>query len=486
MDKKIEKIINDLYMIDGSFKKNEKEVVKIVEELLRAKPDAEVNDQFIEKLHLELVKRMGQLKTEREFRNVSANNGGIFGKLTYSLAGAVLMLGIVAVGTFYYSNKDKGPSGRIAVDLKPRIEALKDSAFGSLVYDPSNPATGKGGTGGGGGPVSADQSTKPAMPIIDMVNYRFVYKGGDIPIQDKVTVYKRVKDLPFADKLAETLGSLNLGLIDLSKFTNTRMTNLSVSEDRGFGYDINMDFREGAVTLFAGQRWQDPYSGCIDQACYDGRKLKESDKLGDGEAIAIADKFLNNYRIDKSVYGEPVVMKDLGLYKDLATQNSAAYVSETVSVVYPLKVDGKMVYDDMASATGMIVEISVRQKKVFSARNIYMQKYESSSYAAEQDKAKIISVVENGGVYGNYQAPEIKQTRDIELGTPEIQLIATWNYDPKKEMPESLFVPSYVFPVIKVSDGAYYYRKNIVVPIPQEMVEKIIRDTQAVSGSLRK
>jgi hypothetical protein len=412
-----------------------------------------------------------------------AGNGGVFGKLAYSLAGAILMLGIVAVGTFYYSNQGKGPSGKIAIDLKPKIEALRDSAFGSLAYDPSKAAVGKGGTGAG--PASADQSTKPAIPNPDIINYRFVYKGGDIPVKDKVTVYRRTKDLPFADKLAEVLGSLNLGLIDLGRFTNTRMTNLSVSEDRENGYDVNIDFREGAVSLFAGARWTDPFSGCSEQTCYDSKRLKESDMIQDTEVIAIANKFLNDYNIDKSGYGEPAVMKDFGLYKDLAVQDSAAYVPETISVVYPLKVDGQTVYDDTATATGMIVEVNVRQKKVFSARNIYMQKYESSNYAAEQDKSKIISIVENGGMYGNYQAPEARQTVDIELGTPEIQLIATWNYDPEKRTTESLFVPSYVFPVAKVSNGQYYYRKNIVVPMPKEMIDKVMRDSQTMSRLLK-
>ncbi len=489
MDKKIEKIVNDLYMIDGSLKKHEKEIVYIVEELLRSKPDVEVNEEFIEKLHLALVSRMEHLKEGKKIYAGSSGSNSFFSRLAYSFAGAMAMLLVTVVGVSYYLNQTKTPGDIIAVNSIPGIEKLKDGAFGSLAFDSSKTAFGLGGAasgvGGGGSPAIGDQKTGAGMPGPDIANYRFVYKGGDIPLQDKATVYKRVKNLPAGDKIIRTLASLNLGLIDINKFTNTRMSGLSFSEDRSFGYDVNIDFREGVASIWAGTGWPDPNAACRDQACYEKNQLKASDMPKDEEVIAIANKFLNDYRIDKSAYTEPAIVKDNNVYyKNPAAQDSILYIPETVSIVYPIKIDNKIVYDDIASPTGMMVDVSIRQKKVFGVRNIYGQKYESSDYEAEQDKNKIISVAENGGTFGNYRSPEAAQTIDIELGTPEIKLIASWNYDAEKRITESLFIPSYVFPVTKVQDGKYYYRKNLVVPMPKEMIDKLLQSPQPMPGLL--
>lgn len=463
-------------MIDGSFKKNEKDVVKIVEELLRTKPDAEVNEEFIEKLHLALAKRMEYLKAEREIRRSTVGSFSLFGKLAYSMAGATLMLAVVAIGVLAL-NQDKDPSGNIAVDMTPRIEKLKDGAFGNLAFDQSKATSGLG-RGGGGGGSAAGKIGGSDMPNPMITNYRFVYKGGDIPTESKVTVYKRTKDIPLGDKIAESLSSLNFGLINFGKFSNIRMASLGVTEDRDFGYDVYLDFREGAISVYAGTKWPDPNAGCLDQACYEKNRLKESDVSKDEELIAMANKFLEDYEIDRSSYGEPAVVKDYGWYKGYGLSETAIYIiPETIPVVYPLKIEGQTVYDDASIPSGMAIDVNIRQKKVFAARNIYTQKYESSNYEAEQDKNKIISVAENGGMYGNYKSPEAAQTIDIELGMPEIKLIATWNYNQEKRITESLFIPSYVFPVLKVEGDQYYYRKNVIVPMPKETLEKIIQST---------
>ena len=57
MDEKTKQILNDLYMIDGSLKKHEKEVTEIVNKLLESKPDIKVDGNFVRELRMELVKR---------------------------------------------------------------------------------------------------------------------------------------------------------------------------------------------------------------------------------------------------------------------------------------------------------------------------------------------------------------------------------------------------------------------------------------------
>lgn len=498
MNQKVEKILNDLYMIDANFKKQEKELMQIIQEMLDTRPDVKVDEEFVNRLRLSLARRALYMKEEKTEKSGSAFS---FVRFAYSIAGVALLLVIAASFGYYFAHKITPVE--VAVNTEKGIERVRDNAFGLLSFGQTKGGTsgaeanalGKGG-GFGGAPAALDKNGSAIFPAPDMVNYRYIYKGGDFTTMEKAAVYRRLNDFS-SGTAADTLRSLDVSVIDLEKFQNMSINNLSFTENRSFGYEVRLDFMEGVVYLNRGTGWPDPYAGCSDQECFSSRQLKASDLPKNEELKAIANNFLNNYGIDKSAYGEPKVIKDYGWFPAVSkgvggtTGNAenimpgTAYVSEVSSVVYPLKINRQIVYDDAFSA-GMVVEVNNRDQKVNAVRNIYSQKYESSDYEAEQDTAKIISLAEKGGTNGNYESPEAARTVDVELGTPTVELIATWNYDPEKRASESMFVPSYVFPVIKAAEDQNFWRKNVIVPVPKELLEKFGQSSSTTPGLFQK
>jgi hypothetical protein len=145
------------------------------------------------------------------------------------------------------------------------------------------------------------------------------------------------------------------------------------------------------------------------------------------------------------------------------------YIPDTVSVVYPLKINGQLVYNDGGSKAGVNASISVRSKKVNGLWELTVPRFESSAYEIEKDAGRIIKLAEQGGIYGGY-VPEGGKIMDIELGTPALSLLKTWQY--KDNISTELYVPAYVFPIIKVPEGAQIWQKSIVIPIVKDLLDE--------------
>jgi hypothetical protein len=144
------------------------------------------------------------------------------------------------------------------------------------------------------------------------------------------------------------------------------------------------------------------------------------------------------------------------------------YIPDTVSVVYPLKVQDKAVYDDGGNKAGLHVNVNIRLMRVAGIWDFNAQKYQSSAYAAETDVKKILGFAERGGVYGYYDASTAKIV-DVELGTPEIAYLKYWNY--RNGTSDELLVPSLVFPIVKMPDDPNFYRKSVIIPLAKELLD---------------
>lgn len=54
MDKQIKQILKDVYLIDQSLKMHEKTLIKIIQELLRSKPESKIDEQFVRELRVKI------------------------------------------------------------------------------------------------------------------------------------------------------------------------------------------------------------------------------------------------------------------------------------------------------------------------------------------------------------------------------------------------------------------------------------------------
>lgn len=489
MDEKIKKILNDIYMIDDSLKEKEGELVKIIEELLRSKPDAKIDDDFVKSLQEKLLARLKATVLKEKPAAL-----GIFGfrsKLAYSLFGMLIAL-IALAPMFFLQNKkpannvlNKEASAPQKYEVS-RITKLADNAFGIFSSEnitKSGSASGKGGGGGigGGGAVSSESASgknvaAPSIMPVDFINYKYVYKGGAIPaIGSKAYVYSRSKDQSMIQDFSQLLQGVNSPLLNLDKLQNIQASSISFSEDREFGYEVNILPKEGTVYIYANWlKWPNPYAGCDDAVCSENLNLKAGDMPSDEELVGIANSFMGEYGISREGYGEAEVVKTyLDVYASKDQTN--VFIPDIISVVYPLKVGGVKAYDLSGEKDGIFVDINIRYKKVSAVRNLYAGSFESSGYDAETDAEKIKSIAEKGGLYADYAYNDAgARTVFVELGTPSIEFIKTWKYDADKQAGREYFVPSYVFPILNKPEG-YFYKKFVIVPAIKGFMDDNLR-----------
>lgn len=352
-------------------------------------------------------------------------------------------------------------------DTQANTAALSESAAQSSAMAPS---FGRGGDG-----VGSDAKIAPPYYPTD---FSFDYRGEALPeIASSQPVFKRIKGLGnSADSL---VGSLRLGLFNLQKLVSPRIENLSITENRDRGYNVNVNFVEGSLSLYEDWRtWRLPERECRDEACFNKYRMTIDQIPPDSEVIAIANTFLSEYGIGVERYGLPQVNNSWRIdYERMLSENPSAdqsqlYIPDTVNVVYPYIIEGKTVYDEGGTLAGLNVSVNVRHRIVSSMYEVTTQQYNKAEYAGFTDRDAIIALAEKGGFrnyYGIYPAEPGVRKVSLTLGTPKMGMMRVWqytNYGPGDE----LYVPALVFPVTNREQSGYY-RENVMVPLVKEIIE---------------
>jgi hypothetical protein len=324
--------------------------------------------------------------------------------------------------------------------------------------------------------VSDPVTGKMIMPRPDPVSYEYVYTGVDIEMTaDKYTVYKHIKTSAGGRALAQSLSGMDFSLLDMSKFRNTELANLNLSEDREFGYSLYLNLRENSLNLSQNwQKWPHPEQNCRDQACHEQYRLKLSDVPSDDKLIATADAFLREYGIDMNGYGRPSVSDQWRRYYNLAEDKSSFWVPNEIGVVYPLKIEEQTVRDQSGNPSGLHVSVNIRYNKVSGLHSLRPHTFESSAYDAITDNARIIELAEQGGLYPVYGYGQTEQTVTVELGTPERKLMQYFRYGREDRTSEELYVPTLFFPVKNKADlDDNFYRDYVVAPLITDMLSEL-------------
>ncbi|MCK4588792.1 hypothetical protein KAT60_03155, partial [Candidatus Woesebacteria bacterium] len=220
-DKKIKDILEELYLIDSGFRQYEGDLRKLIEKLLVIRPDTKLDDNFKRELRVKLLKRIEEIRSQKEM-NIGRFLDFLFNpKFSYALSGAVLSL-LLLIPVVYYVNKSGYLIGRPEADLTPifSINSVSDDAFGSLLGRTQEevPAQGLGG-GGREGTV-----TTPGVMPPGPVSYSYTYRGDDLVIeQDRVEVLKRKKGSDARSGITNLVNSMDFGIMDLSTFKDSRL-----------------------------------------------------------------------------------------------------------------------------------------------------------------------------------------------------------------------------------------------------------------------
>ncbi|MDD5109741.1 MAG: hypothetical protein PHI63_00820 [Patescibacteria group bacterium] len=491
MEQKIQKILRDLYKIDGTLRQHDGELHEIVARLIASRPDAVLDQRFHDALRQTIAQALRARSSPAVASTRQTNyfltymKKALYALIPASVGALAVLLAVVYGGKMKILSPTAPGAASPVFEQHQSIIARGNEAFGKLVAsnsvsqaEQSGTSVGKAvGLGGGGSApmaVSADSGKRSSMvaPVPgfapEWTAYHYVYQGDPLMLaDDTVEVLRRTKGAGNGAAVAAVLQGMNFGVADLKSFTSLQVQSFSLREDKEYGYTVDVNIPEGTVGIGQNyERW--PYPKCSDEACYQNSRLKESDMLSDTAAIQIADTFVREHNLAQSDYGTPEIVDDWRVLYAQTTVKTDFYFPEAVNVLYPLTVNGKPVYDDSGRKVGMNITVDVRFKRVSGAYNIATQTYESSSYAAEKNADAILKILGQGGQYAGYdaQAPKIV---DVTVGAPQTAYLKMWQYNEKGS--NELLVPALVFPIAK-SPEPYFWRKAVVIPLASELLQQ--------------
>ncbi len=459
-DKKIQKIIQDLCEFDPELKKHEKQLEKTVAALLELKPENRFDQEFAKKLKKELLARRQKRFSVKIFKNA----------WFFVPAGATVLF-VVLLSSLYwggFSDQPSGPErGRVALE----IEAREKEAFGPISAEIEELDT--PGVHGGGQLTQEVNGDTPGLGVTGeqvvprRVNYDFVYVGDDFsPEEENLSVFKRVKDDSLSRDLINQISSFDFDLLDLDSFQNKELRSFSFSEDREFGYSLEFNLRDNSLHLSKNRdRWPNPMMECQgDPACLEDIRLKPQDIPDNKTILEKSYEFMKEFGINTDYYGEGQVQDSWRQSYELSSNKDNFLVPDSLSVIYPLEIKGKQVFQKGGDSFGLNLEFDVRQGRVSGLNNFFLPQFESSLYPAVKQGEDIISQASKGGLFKPFEHSDPTEIQEIKLGTPNLELVRVYSRGSEGQESGNLYLPSFIFPVVESPEDSYFLREYIVVP----------------------
>jgi hypothetical protein len=496
-------VLNDLYNWNPKLKDKEEEIIKLINLMVEVKPDTKFDSSFANSLKKDLLSHRILIEEEtslNSFSNNILNNLKNMNKKFYVLGGSLATLGIVALVFIFNSLPTENKTVFTGMvknnDLEAQFVKSAPNSFGSLASLSSTGTNSLTSQSGGATEMLATDSrvaVSAVAPVVGlgggdavsskmimpMRSYQYVYKGESLELAEtSANIYRRLKgDGRLSSSLDSLINTKAFGQINLSSFSNLKTSNISLLEDKPLGLSINIDFNE--ETIYIGEnwlKWQSDRNNCGDnQACWDSYRLKIDQVPADEDLIAKTNKFLEDKGINLDHYDAPIADNQWRLNYETSTDKTNYYIPEYANVVYPLKIEDQIVYDQSGNLEGLRVSVNLLHNAVSGVSNLTSYRFETSAYDLETDSARIISLAEKGG-YGSgfYYLNEAQDKTVLELGTPTKSLIRFWRY--ANNTNEELFIPALIFPIINTPSD-YYGSRYITVPLAQEMVAELEKNS---------
>ena len=229
---------------------------------------------------------------------------------------------------------------------------------------------------------------------------------------------------------------------------------LAEEEEGGEGYSMYVDTSSNTISISRGMT----YWNVLDYS----ETLTADDLPSDDVLINLANQFLNQYNIDRSSYGDPTV--------DRSYIDPESWVPDTMSVLYPMVVNGSDVWSMWGQPTGMNVSVSLRTDSVDGMYAPGPYTLEASIYELATDPAEILEVASRGGLW-EYTPENPTVTYTSKLGEPTLVLAEHYQYT-EDGTSSILYVPALRFPVVETDPDAPYQRTWVIVPLVRDILDE--------------
>lgn len=297
-----------------------------------------------------------------------------------------------------------------------------------------------------------------APDYIPAKQYQYNYSGELKLPTEPVEVLKRIRGKSLLQNLPSSIQQMANNLIDLSGFSGIKLNSLDLIQDSNDGFTININFSEGMASIFKQYEYK-PY--------VEGQQPPTFSMPPQETLFAMANDFLRKYNINLESYGDPEI-------NDYWTRIPENPVPQQITIVYPLVINGKTVYDQGGSTFGISVNIDLAEKEVVSIWNIRTNQYESSTYPAVADKDKVMELMKKGGMFYDWFGGEAKETIELALGEPQEGLMNFHKFDETTGQSDEILVPCWVFPVNSENqDSQYPPQQNVIVPLAKDVLDEM-------------
>ncbi|MGE3279369.1 MAG: hypothetical protein AB7J40_06390 [Candidatus Altimarinota bacterium] len=466
--KHLEKIIDELCQMDPTLEKKRPELKKMIAKIIEAQPDTKFDESFKKTLYRQLMAKASA--TEHSPASPSFFSS-LFMKPLPSLLGGLVMGAVLMFATVQYLplSPPTPPSQELAesdsfeqiASYGPNdviINGRGPGAFGPLSMSVRSQSGGGGGMANPASIADSKMLIAPDMPYRP-THYEYNYTGElNLPVEP-LEVLKRVRGKELLQDLPNGVRQLAAGLIDLSAFDNIKLNSLDMLQTNADGFSININFSEGTVNIFKQYDYR-PY--------VESQQPPKISLPTDESLFSMANTFLSRYNISLESYGSPEINK----YWEQFPGNE---LPQQITVVYPLMINGKAVYDQGGTKYGINLNIDLVENEVVSVWNIRSNQFESSSYPAIADQEKVLDIAKKGGLFPDYYfSEEEKATIALELSTPEEAYLNFYSFNEQTGQSEEVLVPSLIFSVTSEhKDDQFPPRQKIVVPLSKEIIEEM-------------
>jgi hypothetical protein len=479
MSTNTQQILDELYALDPALRSEEARLIQIIDLMQKTKPNIEINEQFRARLRSELLKNTSSSVSgfaKYRFTIVSSVLSSVFASLVVGV-GVWWLLGSTSLPSISSSGVVSSASS-LWVSFAPVITDLGPWAFGQALTTVSSPVSSARPTPerqalvssvsplGTQDAISVDPQISSKMMVIDPsyqpTIYEYTYTGTLQIATGSQAVYRR-KNMPIdTGDISHMLGSMHIDGFDIGSLKNTKITNLTLVEDRAYGYSVSLDFLGGTVGIYQNTQWPQPK--CDQNGCETLPEISRESLENTWALIQIADRWIQDYQINRSLYGSPrveVFAYPIGVMADGVTPEPYR-VPDLVTVVYPLLLDGKNIYEEYGTSRGLSLSIDLRSQKISSVYGIEKVSLERSQYESETDTGVIMQMIRQGGRYEGWN-PENAKKVTLSLGEPVLTYVVLSGEYRDGESP-TYYVPAYRFPVLgRTAD--MWAPESIMIPL---------------------
>lgn len=476
MQTSIDKLIEELYASDPSFREHEPELRALLTSVMMHKPSPVINEQFIVQLKTRLM-------NEQPVRT------------SYSLLRwwpAVAIPAVAALAVFVYPHIHPSSTNSSHTPLVT-ITAVGQHAFGTLASANITRTSGSQSayaldaavkTSESNGAVPATTTTVDKPSATDYKYPVFTYDGTiTIPHAD---VLKRNKSIG-SPLLSNTA---NLSLLSLSSFGDLQASQVTFSQQTTDGYTVYVDAQQGTVSIYRSvpmYATTDVATGSSGSVSVnasgtvttipDSTTNTGAPKLSDADAIAAATSFLKNHGISTEGYGTPVVQSSLYpvMMLDSAANMPMRPVVASVMVVYPWVVNNLPVYDESGTLFGVQVTVDASTKTVQSVYNLMTRTFSASTYTVTSNVSAIKDYLSRGGwMWSKLDASMPTVTITTEAPT-QVYMLSRYQLNGNSD---DLLVPALRFP-IRSKDQSVAGRQSVIVPV----IDDLLAEPNVVNGT---